>query len=64
MTMIYPETGWIKVVQYNDKHAPTIEKPSYQEWLCRYLRPKGMYYHSNEFFSHTFKNSNSKQMRN
>ena len=38
-TMIYLETGWCEIIQYEDKHESTIEKIVEQTWLCRYTRP-------------------------
>ena len=37
--MIHLMTGWLEVVQYNDKQAGTIVNLVDQSWLCRYTSP-------------------------
>ena len=55
--MIYPETGWFKIVQYNEKEAYTIEKLVEQTWLCVYPRPAIITYDRlNKFLGYAFKN--------
>ena len=36
LTMIYPITGWFKIVQYNDRKAAKISNLLYQAWICIY----------------------------
>ena len=37
--MIYPETGWFEIEQYNDKQAATIVNLADKTWLYRYPLP-------------------------
>ena len=54
--MIYPATGWLKILQYNYKQATTITNLVEQTWLCRYIRPTIITYdRGNEFLGHAFK---------
>ena len=36
LTMIYPKTGWLQIVQYNDKRAAIISNLVEKGWICRY----------------------------
>ena len=55
--MIYPETGWFEIVQYNDKYSDTIANMIDPMWLCRYPCPtKIMYDCGNKFLGHAFIN--------
>ena len=54
--MIDPTTGWLEIVQYNNKEDATIENLVEQTWLCRYPRPKIITYdRGNEFLGHALK---------
>ena len=39
LTMIYPITEWLKLVQYNDKDSAIIAKLVQQSWISIYPRP-------------------------
>ena len=55
LTMVYPATGWFKIVRYNYKHTATIYNLVDQKWLCRSPRPKiTTYNHGNELLGHAF----------
>ena len=54
--MIYPATGWFRIIKYNDKQAYTIENLLQKMWLCRKPKPKIITYDfGNEFLGHAFK---------
>ena len=56
LTMIYPATGWLKIVQYNNKQAATIANLVDQIWLCIYPRPTIITHErQNEFLGQGFK---------
>ena len=60
--MIDLATGWFEIVQYNDKHASTIENLVEKTLLCIYERPTIITYDRvNEFLGHTFGNNLSKK---
>ena len=55
--MIGPATGWIKIVQYNDKQSDTISNLVEQAWLCKYPMNKIITYNrGNELLILAFKN--------
>ena len=61
LTIKFPETGWLKIIQYKDKQEYIISNLEKQTWLCTYLRPKIIIYVSeNELLSHAFKNELTK----
>ena len=56
LAVIYPTTGWFKIVQYNDKQEDKISNLVEQAWLCRYSRPTIIIHNSgNEFLGRAFR---------
>ena len=54
--MIYPVTGWFKLMQYNDKKVMKIANLVKTTWLSRYLWPSEiMCDRRREFLGHNFK---------
>ena len=54
-TIIDPVNVLFKIVQYNGKHAATLDTLVGSAWLFRYPRPiMIVYYYGNEFFGNSF----------
>ena len=53
--MIYPVTGWLEIMQYNDKRAISIANLVETTWLSRYPRPIEITYNQgSEFIGREF----------
>ena len=53
LTIIYPATLWLEIVQYNEKQDAKIANLIEKTWLCRYPMPMIITYNrGNEFLVH------------
>ena len=54
--MIDPATGWIEIIEYDDKRAITVANIAEQEWFSRYPWPTQIIFdRGNEFMGQDFK---------